>query len=61
MCLVVLFVGWVVYEKNIGFLFEVLVYIWCLCFDVFFVVVGEGLVMGDLKVKVKVLGLYDVV
>jgi len=56
---VALFVGRVAHEKNIGFLFEALHHARQLRPDILLVVAGEGPAMGDLKERVKALGLRD--
>lgn len=56
-----LFVGRVAHEKNIGFLLDALVRARQLQPDALLVIAGEGPAMGDLKSRVKTLGLGDAV
>ena len=58
---VVLFVGRVAHEKNIGFLLEALAHTRRLRSDVLLVVAGEGPALADLQAQVKMLGLQDAV
>ena len=56
---VALFVGRVAHEKNIGFLLDALLTCRQLCPETLLVIAGEGPAMGDLKGRVKALGLQQ--
>lgn len=58
---VALFVGRVAHEKNIGFLLDALVHARRPRPDLLLIVAGEGPAMGDLKARVRALGLHDAV
>jgi glycosyltransferase involved in cell wall biosynthesis len=58
---VVLFVGRVAHEKNIGFLLEAMVHARRQCPGVLLVVAGEGPAQADLQARVGPLGLADAV
>lgn len=58
---VVLFVGRVAHEKNIGFLLEAMVHARRQCPEALLVVAGEGPAQADLQARVGPLGLADAV